>query len=321
MSNLTQYGFYDYLKSEFPSQIIVENTECCNYACSHCPHHAFEKSDKYGGRSLSLELHKKLVDEIASDGAGYCRYIRYAALGETLLQSDLIKMVAYAGKHSGVQLNVTTNGLLLSEQKAQRLLDAGVDTFDISIDAYYEETYRKIRLKGDMDKVRANCLRLIKMIKNGKYNSKTVVSFVEQPLNMNEKDKFKEFWENAGADFVVIRPMHSASGSMKETAQKMRRDAPKRTPCAYPWERLVLTAKGFLSYCPAEWEYKACIADFRSSTIKKVWQGTKMRALRKAHLNGDFSKYPFCGQCPDWSLTVWPEQGKNYAKMMKDIMR
>jgi len=321
MSSLTRYGFCDYLKSEFPSQIIVENTERCNYACFHCPHQAFEKSGKYSGKDLDLSLHRKLIDEVASDGAGYCRYVRYAALGETLLDPRLVEMVDYAGKHSGVPLNITTNGLLLTEGRARRLLDAGVDTFDISIDAYHEETYRKIRSRGDLRKVRANCLKLIEMIKKGGRAAKMVVSFVEQPLNVNERNKFKEFWETTGADFVVIRPMHSASGSMKETARIMRENAQKRTPCVYPWERLVLTATGFLSYCPAEWEYKACIADFKTATIKDVWQGVKMRALRKAHLEGDFSKFPFCKQCPDWTLTVWPKQGMNYTSMMRDIIK
>ncbi|MFA5779098.1 MAG: radical SAM/SPASM domain-containing protein [Elusimicrobiota bacterium] len=321
MNNLKKYGFHDYLSPEFPSQIIVENTELCNYACVHCPHHSFEKSGKYSGRNLDLALHKKLIDEIARDGIGYCRYIRYAALGETLLHPNFIEMVEYAGKHSGVPLNITTNGLLLTEGKARRLLDAGVNTFDISIDAYSDKVYRKIRRKGDLLKVRANCLKLIEMIKNGKYKAKMIVSFVEQSLNRQEKNKFKEFWENNGADFVVIRPMHSASGSIKAAAREMRKNAPERTPCIYPWERLVLTSTGYLSYCPAEWEYKACIADFRTTTIKKVWQGAYMRALRKAHLKNDFSQFSFCKQCPDWSLTIWSKQGKNYAEMMQEIVK
>lgn len=321
MKKLKPYGFVDYLRPEFPSQIIIENTERCNYACLHCPHQSFEKTSNYTGRNLDLKLHKKLIDEVARDGAGYCRYLRYAALGETLLHPNFIEMIKYAGKHSGMPLNITTNGLLLTEEKASQLLKAGVNTFDISIDAYSDEVYRKIRRNGNLLKVRANCLKLIDLIKKGKYKAKMIVSFVEQPLNQREKTRFKKFWEKAGADFVVIRPRHSASGSIKETAREMRKNSCQRTPCIYPWERLVLTATGFLSYCPAEWEYKACIADFRKTTIKKVWQGAYMRSLRKAHLENKYARFPFCKQCPDWSLTVWPKQGKNYAEMMSEVMK
>jgi MoaA/NifB/PqqE/SkfB family radical SAM enzyme len=321
MDNSKKYGFYDYLSPEFPSQIIVDVTELCNYACIHCPHHIFEKSSKYSGSNLAIELHKKLINEIASDGKGNCRYIRYTGLGETLLHPNFIEMIEYAGKHAGVPINVTTNGLLLTRDKARKLLNAGVNTFDISIDAYLPETYRKIRRNGDLTKVRAHCLNLIKMIKTGKYQAKLVVSFVEQSINKDEKNRFKEYWEEAGADFVVIRPRHSASGSIKATARKMRKKAPKRTPCAYPWERLVLNPLGQASYCPAEWEYQANFADFRVHTIKEIWQGKFMNKLRKAHLKNDFSQFSFCKQCPDWSLTVWPNQGKNYAKMMQEMAK
>ncbi|MCK9614358.1 MAG: radical SAM protein [Candidatus Omnitrophica bacterium] len=321
MGNLKQYGFYDYLRSEFPSQIIVENTELCNYSCIHCPHHIFEKSSKYRGRNLDLSLHKKLIDEIASAGKGYCQYIRYAALGETLLQSNFIEMIEYAGKYSGALLNITTNGLLLTEKKAYSLLNAGVNTFDVSIDAYSEKVYRKIRKNGDLIKVRNNCLKLIKIIKRGKYKAKMIVSFVEQPFNHKEKNKFVKFWKNAGANFVVIRPMHSASGSIKEIAQKIRKNAQKRTPCIYPWERLVLNPRGLVSYCPAEWGYQGCFADLRKTTIKKIWQGSFMERLRKAHLENNFSKFPFCRQCPDWRLVIWPGRGRNYSEMMEKIVK
>jgi sulfatase maturation enzyme AslB (radical SAM superfamily) len=314
------YGFHDYLRPEFPSQIIVDVTEKCNLACAHCPHHLFERSKNYGGRHLDQSLHKKLIDEIASDGKNYCRYIRYTGLGETLLHPKFVEMIEYASKYCEVPLNVTTNGQILTEERAKRLLDAGVDIFDISIDAYSAETYRKIRRKGDLSKVRTNCLRLIKTIHTHKYKTKLIVSFVEQPLNKNESLKFKSFWENCGADFVVIRPLHSASGAVKKIAQKMKEHLSERRPCLYPWERLILNPLGRISYCPAEWKYQACFADFRVTTIKDIWQGDFMRALRKAHLRNDFSNFSFCRQCPDWSLTVWPTQGKNYARMMQEIM-
>jgi MoaA/NifB/PqqE/SkfB family radical SAM enzyme len=319
MNNLKQYGFHDYLSPEFPSQIIVDVTELCNYACIHCPHHIFEKSSKYSGKNLDLGLHKKLIDEIATDGKGYCRYIRYTGLGETLLHPNFVEMIKYAAKYAGAPINVTTNGLLLTKDKARKLLDAEVNTFDISIDAYFPETYRKIRRNGDLSRVRNNCLNLIKMIKVGGYKAKLVVSFIEQPLNENEKNKFKEFWKNNGSDFVVIRPMHSASGSIKAVAKKMKEYEQKRRPCLYPWERLILSPTGKIGFCPAEWKYKAEIANFNKATIKAIWQGSFMQSLRKAHLNNDFTEHRFCGQCPDWAVTRWPLDGRNYSSMMQEL--
>lgn len=216
-----KYGFQKHLSSEFPSQIIVDSTQFCNLACIHCPHPNFVKTDAYSGSHLDIELHKKMVDEVATDGFGICQYIRYTANGETLIHPKFDEMIEYAGKYCKTRINITTNGVLLTGKKAKKLLEAGVNVFDISLDAFSDETYSKVRVKGDLSKVRANVLNLITLIKERNYDAKLVVSFVEQPLNSHETKQFEDFWNKAGADFVVIRRLHSAGGAKDKIKSKM----------------------------------------------------------------------------------------------------
>lgn len=318
-----KYGFQKHLNSEFPSQIIVDSTQFCNLACIHCPHPSFIKTDAYSGSHLDIELHKKLIDEIATDGLGICQYIRYTANGETLIHPKFDEMIEYAGKYSKTRINVTTNGVLLTDKKSKKLLDAGVNVFDISLDAYSDETYSKVRVKGDLSKVRPNVLNLIKLIKEGSYDAKLVVSFVEQPLNMHETKQFEDFWKNAGADFVVIRRLHSAAGAKDGIKSKMEEGLKnvERKPCLYPWERLVVTPEGDLGFCPAGWTGESHFIDFNKTTIKEAWQSKFMNSLREAHLSNNYKGFDFCKQCPDWIHTKWPdEQGKNYSDMMQELV-
>ncbi len=314
------YGFQGRLSSEFPSQIVVDVTEKCNLACIHCPHESFSKTEVYGGRNLELGLHKKLIDEIAADGKGHCNYLRYTGLGETLLHPDILEMIEYAGRFAGVPLNITTNGVLLAPDKTKRLLDAGVTVFDISIDANTAKTYSLIRKRRKFELVRQNVLECIRLIKNGNYNAKVVVSFIEQPLNCDEKVDFENFWTQAGVDYVVIRKLHSCAGSKEEIASRMKDGIhKKRRPCMYPWERLVLSPTGKVGFCPAEWKYEAEIAHLRDTTIKEIWCGEFMSQLREAHLKNDYSNHSFCGQCPDWSAVRWPHEGRAYSDMMEEF--
>ena len=317
-----KYGFQKHLSSEFPSQIIVDSTQFCNLACIHCPHPSFIKTDAYSGSHLDIELHKKLIDEIATDGLGICQYIRYTANGETLIHPKFDEMIEYAGKYSKTRINVTTNGILLTDKKSKKLLDAGVNVFDISLDAYSDETYSKVRVKGDLSKVRPNVLNLIKLIKEGSYDAKLVVSFVEQPLNMHETKQFEEFWKNAGADFVVIRRLHSAGGAKDGIKSKMEEGLKnvERKPCLYPWERLTITPEGDLSYCPTDWMNKSHFIHFSKTTIKEAWQGKFMNSLREAHLSNNYNGFDFCKQCPDWIHTRWPEEGRGYSDMMQELV-
>jgi len=208
------YGFYDRLKAEFPSQVIVDTTEVCNLACIHCTHPQFKKSEHYSGRSLDAELNAKMVDEVRNHGQGYTQYIRYTGNGEPLLLRHIFDMLTYATRHSGVTVTLTTNGTLLDDKRIEKLLTTGVDVVDISLDAFTPETYAVVRVNGDLNVTRANVLRLLQLNKQHDSRTKVVVSYVEQPQNRHETKDFESFWKDNGADYVVIRRLHTNAGSL-----------------------------------------------------------------------------------------------------------
>lgn len=317
-----RYGFYDRLKAEFPSQLLVDATEICNLACIHCPHPNFKKSEHYDARSLGPELNEKLVEEVRAHGQGHTQYIRYASNGEPLTHPHIYDMLEYAKRRSNTLVTLTTNGKLMSEPRSERLLAIGVDVIDISLDAFTPETYAKIRVGGFLPATQANVLKLIELIRARNAGTKVVVSYVEQPLNQNETADFERFWKDSGANYVVIRRLHSCSGAKTELAQERRHENATegaRRPCLYPWERVVLNARGDLAFCPSDWVHGSVVADYRTTTIKEVWQGEFYRQLREAHLRDDYRCHGFCGQCPDWKSTRWPDEGRSYANMVQEF--
>lgn len=318
-----KYGFYGRLKAEFPSQIIADITEVCNLACIHCPHLEFTKSEYYAARRLDPELNAKMVEEVRDYGKGMTQYIRYTSNGEPLLHPHAYEMIEYAARNSGVYVTLTTNGTIMNEKRTLKLLDSGVHMIDISIDAFTPETYANIRVNGDLNVTRANVLRLIDWVRSSGAKTKVVVSYVEQPLNAHETRDFEAFWKDNGADYVIIRRLHSCSGAKAELATQKREGFKKeiRRPCLYPWERIVLNADGLLTFCPADWFHGSPVADYRTTTIREAWAGEFYQKLRQAHLSNDFSKFEFCGQCPDWEATRWPWEGRSYADMIEDFTR
>jgi MoaA/NifB/PqqE/SkfB family radical SAM enzyme len=316
------YGFYGRLKSEFPSQIIVDLTEVCNLECIHCPHPEFKRSEHYAGRYLEPDLNSKMVDEVKRHGQGLTEYIRYTSEGEPLVHPDGYDMIEYASRSSGVFVTLTTNGTIMNEKRTQKLLNAGVHMIDISIDAFAPETYAKIRVRGDLEVTRANVLRLIAWVRESKSKTKVVVSFVEQPQNAHETKDFESFWKDQGADYVVIRRLHSAAGAVINIAKHMREENEReaRRPCLYPWERVILNPRGHLAFCPADWTHGSTVIDYHTTTIYDTWRGEFYKALRTAHLTNDFAKHNFCGQCPDWKATRWPGEGRSYADMIEGFI-
>lgn len=316
------YGFQKHLSDKFPSQINVDATQFCNLACIHCPYVEFSKSSAFSGTHLALDVNKKMVDEVATDGFGVCEYVRYTSNGEPLLHPKIDDILSYACKFSKTKVTLTTNGMRLNDKKSNALLDMGISVIDISIDAFKDETYAKIRKKGVLEKTRTNILSILNKIHKNNYQTKVVVSFVEQPLNKNETKDFENFWKNAGASFVIIRRLHSASGAKEGIKNKIEQNSLQiqRKPCLYPWERLLLNPLGELGYCPSDWYHSSVIGSIKEKTIKELWQSEIMKKLRSAHLNNDFCGFDFCKNCPDWVNTRWPDEGKSYSNMVRDIV-
>ena len=322
-STSDQYGFYGRLSSKFPSQVIVDVTEICNLSCTHCPHPDFRKSEHYGARMLDIALNQKLIDEVRAHGADATQYVRYTSNGEPLVHPKIMEMLKYAKDHSGTTVTLTTNGKIMREAQTEKLLDVGVDLIDISIDALSPEVYAKIRVGGDLNVTGSNVRRLLKRKQDTGSHMKVVVSYIEQPENLHETKDFEKYWKDQGADYVVVRRLHSASGSKGAIAQDMwsKIDPKKRKPCVYPWERIVLNAKAQLAFCPADWSHGSSFIDYNQTTILETWNGDFYRELREAHLKNNYSCHKFCGQCPDWSVIRWPDEGRAYADMVSELSR
>jgi MoaA/NifB/PqqE/SkfB family radical SAM enzyme len=317
-----EYGFYDRLKVEFPSQILMDITEVCNLACVHCPHPDFKRSHHYAARYLDPVLNSKMVDEVRQHGKGLTQYIRYASNGEPLVHPKAYDMIQEAVERSGVYVTITTNGTIMNEKRTRKLLDAGVHMVDISIDAFRPETYAQIRVGGDLEVTRTNVLNLMRWVRESRAKTKVVVSYVEQPQNQAETAEFDRYWKEQGADFVVVRRLHSCSGAKIELASIRRKSNMEvaRRPCLYPWERIVVNARGDLSFCPSDWVHGSRIADYRDTTILETWGGEFYHRLREAHLGNDYAAHRFCGQCPDWRATRWPGEGRSYADMVEEFL-
>jgi len=316
-----EYGFYGRLKAGFPSQVIVDATEVCNLACAHCPHPEFKLSPHYQARYLDVALHNKMVDEVREHGRGITQYLRYTSNGEPLVHPGIYDMLDYALTHSGVFVTLTTNGTTMNEKRIGKLLASGLHMVDVSIDACSPDTYAKIRVNGKLEVTRANVLALLRRRHELGAKTRVVVSFVEQPQNSHEAKEFERYWKKQGADYVVIRRLHSAAGGVAPIAVALRKEQEhvKRRPCLYPWERITLNPRGELAFCPQDWVHGSVLADYRTTTIRELWRGEIYRKLREAHLSGDFDAHGFCGQCPDWAQTRWPGEGRSYADLVAEL--
>ena len=120
-----------------PRVMAVELTRRCNLKCIHCRATASETAPE---GELSTEEYKALIDNVTT----FASPILILTGGEPLLRKDLYEIAEYAsGK--GLRVAVSTNGTLVDEEVAEKLVASGVKSASISIDGSTAEIHDDFR--------------------------------------------------------------------------------------------------------------------------------------------------------------------------------
>lgn len=120
-----------------PRLVFWELTAGCNLTCRHC--RAEAAPERLAGE-LDTDQCKKFIDELAELG----RPILIMTGGEPLFRQDLFELAEYAhGK--GFPLALATNGTLIDETMAKKIVAAGFRRVAISLDGSNAETHDSFR--------------------------------------------------------------------------------------------------------------------------------------------------------------------------------
>jgi cyclic pyranopterin phosphate synthase len=120
----------------------ISVTDRCNFRCTYCmPKEVFGRDFAFLHRDelLTFEEITRLTRHFVRMGV---RKVRLTG-GEPLLRRDLEQLIAQLGSIDGLEdIALTTNGSLLTPQKARALKAAGLERVTISLDSLDDATFR-----------------------------------------------------------------------------------------------------------------------------------------------------------------------------------
>jgi len=133
--------------------LTFEVTNICNLNCRMCFKRGISETNY---ENMSLEVFKKALND-AHPTTG----VTFVGLGEPLLNPDFYEMLVESKKRDLI-VNFVTNGTALTEDWCKKLVDLKIDKVSVSFDGATKETYEKIRMGSNFEKVIEN----IKMFVN-----------------------------------------------------------------------------------------------------------------------------------------------------------
>ncbi|MFO7942790.1 MAG: radical SAM protein [Anaerolineales bacterium] len=180
-------------------RIYLEVTNRCNLNCRTCMRNVWDKNE---GGFLTLSLFRKLLQEAASL-AGPIEFF-FGGYGEPLLHPHILTMIQET-KVEGFHTSLITNGMLLSSEMSDKLIDAGLDMLWVSIDGASPESYADVRLGAELPEVIENLEFLLsarrKAFADARWAGKPRlgISFVASQGNIDELPAVLELGQRLGA--------------------------------------------------------------------------------------------------------------------------
>lgn len=183
-----------------PTKLFVETTTRCNLGCFMCVKQADGCSISEG--DLSLEIFRSLEPALPTVEA-----LILNGVGEPLLHPELEQFIRRAKQlmPSSGWVGFQSNGLLLNEQRALSLLDAGLDKICLSMDAVSPEVFRKVREGGEIKAIDKafTALTNAKRALN-KPEFQIGVEFVVMRSNFKELPPALDWAASRGASFALV---------------------------------------------------------------------------------------------------------------------
>jgi len=120
-------------------RLAIAITTYCNLKCKWCYRH----DSQYQG-VLNKHIRLEVLRNIVSNTEGHFRLIHLAGLGEPLLYPNLAEAIRIVREKSD-NVKITTNGTLLTPQKVDEIVAAGLTHIELSVDAFSMDKLTEFR--------------------------------------------------------------------------------------------------------------------------------------------------------------------------------
>ena len=181
-----------------PKFIEIETTARCNLDCIICRN---VYDDEYGLEfgDMSMDTFIRIMPFIKTS-----KHVFLSRSGEPLLHPQIVEFIKMCRQYP-CKIGMATNGSLLNEDLAEKLVDSGLDEIEISVDGI--ESFYKIRgyrVESLIKKI--EYFNSLKKKKN-KTNPSVIFTFVAMKDNLPELMKVVDLAHSLGVKKVFVHPL------------------------------------------------------------------------------------------------------------------
>lgn len=143
------------LNTPYPRNVEIEITTKCNKRCIHCENVYWNQNERR--EHLTLECFRSIVDQFPG-----LKWVNVTGEGDAFLNPDFPAMLEHL-KQRRVCVYLADSFDRIDREFAELLIRLGIDGLYLSMDAATAETYNRIKLGSDFDRVCHNVEQLLQL--------------------------------------------------------------------------------------------------------------------------------------------------------------
>lgn len=175
--------------------MYIDIVGACNLSCPSCPMGNSENLNFK--KSMQLDMFRAIVEKAKREGVSSIFLYNWT---EPLVHpkvGEFIEIINAAGMNSGVSTNLN----LAKNMEKALLAEPGF--FRISLSGFYQETYSKGHLGGDIEVVKQNMITLSELVQRQGLSTQVEVYYHRYLDNLEEETLMREFSERLGFAFTT----------------------------------------------------------------------------------------------------------------------
>ena len=274
-------GAFNLALSRFPRTVRIETTNACNAKCVICPHREMQRPTCH----MDDALYEKIIDECSEYN---CGTVHLHNFGEPLLDKNLVERVRYAKQKGIARVAIFSNGSLLTTDKVNELIDAGLDQIKVSFDGATREEFERIRFPLKFDTIIENIKELVR-IRNLK---KSALKIKIACCSTSDKNETIRSLEDC-VDGFSFGKIHNWSDSGMDHAEK----STVRKPCSRVWQTFTILSNGKAALCCLDYEGQVILGDLNKASISEIWKNESYRKIRLLHKTAQQDQIIICKNC------------------------
>ncbi len=290
----------DCLPLTLPLCVSIEPTNLCNFKCTMCHHgnHKYAEEAK-PLKNMEWNIFLKILSDLknwTNDAGEKIKLLKLYSIGEPLLHPqicDMLKSVKEADMAE--QVEITTNGSLLTRRVSEKLVEYGLDIIRISIYGIEEERNKYITKSNyTPSDIRENVRFLYECReKNGGVKPKIYAKMFNEGTKINETfiNKYKDITDVVGIDEVfnmdvgegndVFVNYYGAEEAMQGHQNSLQSNIfTEKRSCRYPFTHMTIRNDGTAIACCADWLKELRFGNVKEHSLKELWESKSLYDLR-----------------------------------------